>query len=135
MPELNRINNFPGNLIPTKHFCSLLLMLPFFLVINVNLRRYFSNFMLMLFGRFCILKSISICMYLKLLIRVLLTRFHIVQKWKWITPSPRLTRFCVTRNCTSAEFLKTALCGIPCYNEIPQNRVMRNSSGIPLQSH
>ena len=83
MPVLHRINNFTGNLILTKHFCSLLLLLPFFLVINVNLRRYFSNFMLMLFGRFCILKSISISMYLKLLIRVLLIRFHIVQKWKW----------------------------------------------------
>ena len=29
------------------------------------------------------------------------------------TPSPRLTRFHVARNSTSAEFLKTALCGIP----------------------
>jgi hypothetical protein len=46
-----------------------------------------------------------------------------------LTPSPHITRFHIARNSTSAEFLKTALCGIP-LNGIPQNRVMQNSNGI-----
>ena len=47
----------------------------------------------------------------------------------YLTPSPRVTRFHVARNSTSAEFLKTALCGIPlqwnssksCYAEFQRN--------------
>ena len=51
------------------------------------------------------------------------------------TPSPRLTQFCVTRNSTSAEFLKTALCGIPLQWNSSKSRYAEfqwNSTTVPL---
>ena len=51
------------------------------------------------------------------------------------TPSPRLTWFRVTRNSTSAEFLKTALCGIPLQWNSSKPRYaefQRNSTTVPL---
>ena len=84
--------------------------------------------------------------YLRLLFLFISLRFHylkinpkyvIVEQYATSTPSPRVTRFHVARNSTSAEFLKTALCGIPLQWNSSKSRYaefQRNSKYSPTNA-
>ena len=69
-------------------------------------------------------------------ILVIMAKPYILQKFLY-TPSPRVTRFHVARNSTSAEFLKTALCGIPLQWNSSKSRYaefQRNSKYSPTNA-
>ena len=60
--------------------------------------------------------SSRISWFLNFIAKTEMVMDYVYQFWIFFpgpTPSPRVTRFHVAWNSTSAEFLKTALCGIP----------------------